>query len=111
MSAKKQEMCIVFLAMLTMALLASAGFAAEGSEPKTVKVEGFVSVLRDANDVIISVQLVTDEETYDVALDAKGLELGEEMEGEDVEVEGVVSEEDDYMWLKVLTFRAVEEEM
>jgi len=44
-------------------------------------------------------------------LDAKGLKLGEEMEGEDVEVEGVISEEDDYMLLKVLTFRAVEEEM
>ncbi len=113
MSAKKQGMCIVFLAMLTTALLASAGFAAEGSEPETVKVkvEGFVSVLRDANDVVISVQLVTDEETYDVVLDAKGLELGEEMEGEDVEVEGVISKEDDYMLLKVLTFKAIEEEM
>ena len=110
MSAKKQERCIVFLAMLTTALLASTSLAAEGSEPKIVKLEGFVSVLKDANDVIISVQLVTDEDTYDVVLDAKGLELGEEMEGEDVEVEGVVSKEDDQEWLKVLTFKAIEEE-
>ena len=108
MSAKKQEMCIVFLAMLTTALLASTSLAVE--EPKIVKLEGFVSVLRDVNDVIISVKLVTDEDIYDVVLDAKGLELGEEMEGEDVEVEGVVSKEDDQKWLKVLTFKAVEKE-
>jgi hypothetical protein len=111
MSARKQEVCIVFLAVLTTALLASTGFAAEGSEPETVKLEGSVSVFRDANDVIVSVQLVTDEEIYDVALDAKGLELGEEMEDRDVEVEGIISEEDDQELLKVLTFRAIEEEM
>ncbi len=110
MSAKKQEMCIVFLAMLTTALLASASLAAEGSEPEIVKLEGFVSVLKDVNDVIISVELVTDEKAYDVVLNAKGLELAEQMEGEEVEVEGVISKEDDQEWLKVLTFKAIEEE-
>jgi len=110
MSAKKQEMCIVFLAMLTTALWASTSLAVEEPKQEIVKLEGFVSVLRDVNDVIISVRLVTDEDIYDVVLDAKGLELGEEMEGEDVEVEGVVSKEDDQEWLKVLTFKAIEEE-
>jgi hypothetical protein len=107
MSAKKQKMGIVFLAMLTTALLASSCFAAEG---ETVKLQGLVSVLRDANDVITSVQLVTGEDTYNVELDAKGKELGENMEGEKVEVEGIVSKKDDQKWLKVLTFKAVEEE-
>ncbi|MGA1980507.1 MAG: hypothetical protein ABSG99_08125 [Sedimentisphaerales bacterium] len=107
MSAKKQKIGIAFLAMLTTALLASTCFATEG---ETVKLQGIVSVLRDANDVIISVQLAADKDIYDVVLDAKGLDLGENMEGQKVEVEGVVSKKDDQKWLKVLTFKEVEEE-
>jgi hypothetical protein len=107
MSAKKQKMGIAFLAMLTVAFLASTCLAAE---EETVKLQGLVSVLRDANDVIISVQLVADKDTYDVVLNAKGLELGENMEGQKVEVEGIVSKENDQKWLKVQTFKAVEEE-
>jgi len=110
MSAKKQEMGIVFLAMLTTVLLASPSLAVEEPRSEVVGLQGFVSVLRDANDVIISVQLVTDEDVYNVVLDVKGLELGEQMEDREVEVEGVVSEEDDQKWLKVLTFKAVEKE-
>ena len=110
MSAKKQDMYIVFLATLTTALLALPSFAAVAPEPTVFTLQGHVSVLRDANDVITSVRLVTDEDIYDVVLDAKGLELGEQMEDREVEVEGVVSEEDDQKWLKVLTFKAVEKE-
>jgi hypothetical protein len=107
MFVKKQRMGIVFLAMLTTALLASTCFAAEGG---TIKSQGIVNVTRDANDVITSVQLDADAGTYNVELDAKGLELGEDMDGQKVEVEGVVSEKDNQKWLKVLTFKAVEEE-
>lgn len=106
MSAKKQKMGIVFLAMLTTALLASNCFAAEG---ETVKLQGVVSVIRDANDVITSVQLTTDAVTYNVELDEKGKELGENMEGQKAQVEGVVSEKDNQKWLKVLMFSPVEE--
>lgn len=109
MSTEKQRMCLVLSAMLTAALLASISLAAEGSEPKPVTLEGFVSVWRDANDVIISVQLDTDEEVYEVVLDKKGIELGEELEDEEVEVKGIVSEEDEQKWLKVLTYKAIEE--
>jgi DNA/RNA endonuclease YhcR with UshA esterase domain len=107
MFVKKQRVGIVLLAMLTTAILASTCFAAEG---ETVKLQGLVSVIRDANDVIVSVQLVADKDTYDVVLNAKGLELGENTEGEKVEVEGIVSQKDNQKWLKVLTFKAVEEE-
>jgi len=105
-------MCIVFVAMLTTVLLALTSFAAEGTEPKPVKLEGSVSVSRDANDVITAVQLVADADTYNVVLDAKGLALGEEMEDEKVEVEGTVTveKETDQKWLKVLTFKEIEEE-
>ena len=110
MSVKKRGISIVFLAMLTTALLSSTILLAEDTEGETVRLEGFVSVLRDANDAIISVQLVTDESIYKVELNEKGLGLGEEMEYEKVEVEGIVSEKDEQKWLKVLKFKAIEEE-
>ncbi|UCC21483.1 MAG: hypothetical protein JSW23_06610 [Planctomycetota bacterium] len=110
MSAEKQRMWFVLSAVLMTALLASISLAAEESEPKPVTLEGFVNVWRDANDVIISVQLDTDEEIYEVVLDEKGIELGEELEDEEVEVKGVVSEEDEQKWLKVLTYKVIEEE-
>jgi hypothetical protein len=106
MFVKKQRVSIVLLAMLTTAILASTCFAAEG---EAIKSQGVVSVARDANEVITAVQLVTDAGTYNVELDAKGLELGE-MGGQVVEVEGIVSQKDNQKWLKVLTFKAVEEE-
>jgi hypothetical protein len=110
MLAKKGRTTLVFLALVTTALLCSDGLGAEEPEPKKVTLEGFVSVLRDANDVITSVQLITDEEAYEVVLDKKGLELGEEMEDEVVEVEGVLTEKDEEKWLKVFTYEAIEEE-
>jgi hypothetical protein len=107
MFVKKQRVGIVLLAMLTTAILASTCFAAEG---ETVKLQGVVSVTKDANDVITAVQLVTDAGTYSVELDAKGKELGENTEGEKVEVEGMVSQKDDQKWLKVTAFKEIEEE-
>jgi hypothetical protein len=110
MFAKKQGMSIVFLAVLTATLLASTSFAAEEPGGDAVELQGLVSVERDVDDAITSVQLITDEEVYNVMLDAKGLELGEQMEDSQVEVEGVVSEQDDQKWVKVLSFRVVEME-
>jgi hypothetical protein len=110
MSAKKQIMCLVSLAMLTTGLLTLVSLAAEQPEQKPVKLEGFVSVERDANDMIISVQLDTAEEVYEVVLDKKGIALGEEMEDEEVEVKGKVLEKDERKWLQVLAYKAIEEE-
>jgi primosomal replication protein N len=107
MFVKKQRVGIVLLAMLTTAILASTCFAAEG---ETVKLQGFVSALKDANGAITSVQLDADDGTYNVELNPKGKELGENMDGEKVEVEGIVSQKDNQKWLKVLTFKAAEEE-
>jgi primosomal replication protein N len=107
MFVKKQGAGIVLLAMLTTAILASTCFSAEG---ETIKLQGFVSVLKDANGEITSVQLDADDGTYNVELNPKGKELGENMEGEKVEVEGIVSQKDNQKWLKVLTFKEAEEE-
>jgi hypothetical protein len=107
MFVKKQRIGIVLLAMLTMAILASTCFAVEA---ETVKVQGFVSVIKDVNGAITSVQLDTDDVTYNVELNPKGKELGEKMEDEKVEVEGIVSQKDGQEWLTVLTFKVVDEE-
>jgi len=112
MLSAKKVVGIVVLVMIATILLNSTGFAAEQgqSEPKTVKLQGYVSVTWDANDVITSVSLITDDVTYNVVLNEKGLELGEEMADEEVKVEGVVSEKDEQQWITVRTFKAVEEE-
>jgi hypothetical protein len=104
MFVKKQRMGIALLAILTAALFASTCFATEG---ETVKSQGLVSVTRDANDVITAVKLAADAGTYNIELDAKGLELGE-MDGQMVEVEGIVSQKDNQKWLKVLMFTVAE---
>lgn len=109
MSTKKRRISIVFLAMLTTTLLASTSFAEE-AKVETVRLEGFVSVVKDANDAITSVRLFTDEDIYNVVLDEKGLELGSKMEFSEVEVEGIVSEKGDQKWLKVLTFKEIKED-
>jgi hypothetical protein len=106
----KQRMATLILAMVTALLLTTVSLAVENPEPNSVTLQGHVSVLRDANDVIVSVQLITDEVTYEVVLDEKGIALGEEMDGEDVEVQGVVSEKDKQKWLTVQSYKAVEEQ-
>lgn len=110
MLAGKQKTATLILAMVVGLLLTAVGLAAEHPGPDTVTLQGYVSVLRDTNDVIVSVQLITDEVTYEVVLDEKGIALGEEMEDEDVEVQGVVSEEDEQEWLTVQSYKAVEEQ-
>jgi len=100
----------IVLVLMASALLASGLFAAEAPKPDVVKLQGVVSTSRDANDVIASVQLTTaDDVNYEVVLDAKGKELGEQMDGETVEVVGTVSEKDGQKWLTVSAFNRVEQ--
>jgi hypothetical protein len=106
----KQRMATLILAMVTALLLTTVSLAAENPEPNSVTLQGSVSVLRDANDVVVSVQLITDKVTYEVVLDEKGIALGKEMDGKDVEVQGVVSEKDKQKWLTVQSYKAVEEQ-
>ena len=110
MLAGKQRMATLILAMVTALLLTTVSLAAEDPEPNSITLQGYVSALRDANDVIVSVQLITDAVTYEVVLDEKGIALGKEMDGEDVEVQGVVSEKDEQEWLTVQSYKAVEEQ-
>lgn len=108
MSATKRMWGIVFV-VAAGALLASCLFAEEAPGADVVKLQGVVSVSRDANDVITSVQLTAEDVNYEVVLDAKGKELGEQMDGEKVEVEGTVSEQDGKKMLTVTAFTRIEQ--
>ena len=105
-----KRMCGIVFVLMASVLLASSLFAEEAPGADVVKLQGVVSASRDANDVITSVRLTTaDDVTYEVVLDAKGMELGEQMEGEEVEAEGTVSEKDGQKWLTVSAFKRVEQ--
>jgi hypothetical protein len=95
--------------VLASALLASGLFAEEAPGADVVKLQGVVSVTRDANDVITSVQLTAEDASYEVVLDAKGQELGEQADGAKVEVEGTVAEQDGKKMLTVVAFTQLEQ--
>jgi hypothetical protein len=106
MLAKKHIIGIALLAMLTAVLLASNCFAADDEE---VRVAGVVSVTRNADNVITSVTLTEGETNYNVVLDEKGLELGENMDGQEADVDAFLTEKDGQKWLKVIAILEVEE--
>jgi len=117
----------------------AVSFAAEDSDSNVVTLQGFVSTYMDADDVIESVQLTTfvvvqqdsvssyadandvtesveeavvEEVTYEVVLDKEGMELGknEDVDYKEFEVTGIVTEKDEQTWIKVLSFKAIEEQ-
>ena len=110
MLTRKQLIVVLCLAITVTLVSGLVSLAAEGSEPNVVTLQGFVSTSTDANNVIKSVRLTTDENIiYEVALDEKGIELGEKMDGKQVEVKGIVTEKDEQKWIEVQSFKALEE--
>ncbi len=100
---------VVVLGVVAVVLVANV-FAADANAPanKPVKLEGTVSVTKDANNVVTSIKLTTATKVvYDVTLDKKGEELGGH-NGKEVEVHGVVTEKDGKKWIQVHEFKAVE---
>lgn len=139
MLAGKQLIRAVCLAITMTLITGAASFAAEEPEPDVVTLQGFIGVYTDANDVIELVQLITsaavqqesvntyadaneviessqettiEEVIYDVVLDKKGIELGknEDVDYKEFEVTGIVTAEDEQAWIKVLSFKAIEEQ-
>lgn len=113
MFVKKDSVKLAVLLIAAAALLGSMCFAAEKPpaeqpKPNVVKVQGIVNVTKDANDVITKVVVVAEKETYNVVLDAKGLELGKTMDAKKVEVQGTVAKKGTELWLTVQSFKAVE---
>jgi hypothetical protein len=115
MLTKKSLVNLAILLIAGTAFLSAVCFAAEQTpgveQPKTTKVQGIVNVTKDVNDVnvITAVTLVTaDKVVYHVRLNAKGQELGKEMAGKEVEVEGVISKVGEKEWIRVQSFKQVE---
>jgi hypothetical protein len=105
----KQLIGVVCLAITVTLVSGLVSLAAEESESDVVVLQGVVNTYADANGIIESVQLTTAEGiTYEVVLDEKGTELGENMDGEDVEVEGIITVEDEQMWIEVRSFVVLE---
>ena len=103
--------CVAMAAIVLSAAIASAEEAkpAPAPEPGIVKVVGTVSVARDADNVITGVTLTTqDNVAYSVRLNQKGVELGEQMDGKQAEVNGVVKEKDGRKMINVISFKPVE---
>jgi hypothetical protein len=110
MLTRKQLIVVVCLAITVTLVSGLVSLAAEGPEPNVVTLQGFVSTSADANNVIKSVRLTTDENIiYEVALDEKGIELGKKMDGKQVEVTGIVTEKDEQKWIEVQSFKALDE--
>ncbi len=110
MLARKQLIWAVCLAMTMTLVPGLVSLMAEGAEADVVALQGVVSTYMDANNVIELVQLTTTEGiTYAVVLDEKGTELGENMNGKNVEVEGIVTKIDEQEWIKVQSFKALDE--
>jgi thymidylate synthase ThyX len=113
MLAKKDLVKLAIVLIAGTALLSAVCFAAEQApgveSPKLVKVQGVVSVTKDANDVITKVTLTTkDKAVYNVVLSMRGLDLGKEMADKEVEVEGIVSKRDTQDWIRVRSYKQVE---
>ncbi|MDD5064022.1 MAG: hypothetical protein PHQ35_04585 [Phycisphaerae bacterium] len=104
MFVKTQRMSIALLAILVAALFGSVCFADEGEDAIA---GGVVIATKDANGVITAVQLASDIGDLNVELDATGLELGA-MDGQNVEVTGVLTEKDGQKWIKVTSFEVPE---
>jgi hypothetical protein len=110
MLTKKSWVNPAILLIAGTAFLCAVCFAAEQTPgAELTKVQGTVNVTKDANDVITNITLVTaDKVVYHVVPNAKGLELGKEMAGKEVEVEGTVTKRGERQWIRVQSFKEVE---
>jgi hypothetical protein len=94
------------------AFLTASVFAADANAPpkKHPKLKGTVSVTKDPNNVVTAITLTTNKTVktvYHVTLDPKGMELGS-LDGKEVEVRGVVTEQNGQEWIKVHEFQLAE---
>jgi hypothetical protein len=77
-------------------------------QPFPLRLEGTISVTKDANNVVTSIKLTTAHKiVYNVTLDKKGKELSD-LDGKEVHLKCVVTEKDNQKWIKVNEFQLVE---
>jgi hypothetical protein len=96
-------------------LVAGAEAPAKPMKPKAahrppfpIRLEGTISVTKDANNVVTSIKLTTAAKlVYNVTLDTKGEELGK-LDGKEVQLKCMVTEKDNQKWITVNEFQLVE---
>jgi hypothetical protein len=88
---------------------ASAVLAAETSaeKPAPVTLVGKVLVVKDVNNMPVEVKLATKDTIYSVTLNKEGLKLAD-FNGQDAEVNGIVTKKDNESWLTVLSSKLAE---
>ena len=110
MVTKKNLINLAVLLIAGAALLSAVCFAGEEAAAESTKVQGLVSVTKDADGAITAVTLTTAEgAVYNVTLDENGMKLGEEMADKNVEVEGTVAEQEGQETITVISYAAEQE--
>jgi flagellar hook assembly protein FlgD len=123
--------CVIVLGVAA-AFLPASIFAADANaaSKKSPKLKGTISVTKDPNNVVTAIKLTTTNNTvYYVTLDEKGKELvslnGKEvnarangethgiiiiggLNGKEVKIRGVVTEQNGQKWIKVQEYQTVE---
>ena len=110
MLTKKSLVTLAVVLIAGTALLSTVCFAGDtcqagATEP--VKVQGLVSITKNADGAITAVTLTAEDgAVYNVTLDENGMTLGAEMANEKVEVEGTISEKDGQKCITVQRYMA-----
>jgi hypothetical protein len=112
LNAKKMVKLLVLVMAATMlvTLVARAADANKPEPPKPVivKVQGTVSVVKDANEIKSAKVTTKEKVVYQVVLNTKGLELAKNLNGKEVILTATVTQQDGQKWLDVRSFREVQ---
>lgn len=110
MLTKKNLVTLAVVLIAGTALISAVCFAGEkcpAGATESVKVQGLVSVTKDAEGAITAVTLTAaDGAVYNVTLDENGIKLGEEMADKKVKAEGAVSDKDGQKCITVQSYMA-----
>jgi len=108
---------MVLVAAVATALMVSVVLA-EANAPPTkpemkppVKIEGTVSVVKDANEIKEVKVTTKDKGVFNVVLNEKGKALGRTLGGKEAVVHGTVSEKNGEKWINVHAFNPPRPEM
>jgi hypothetical protein len=109
MLTTKRMIGMVLVAAAATVLMASVVLADANAPPKPepkppVKIEGMVSVIKDANEIKEIKVTTKDKGVFNVVLNEKGKELGKMMAGKEVVVHGTVTEKNGEKWIDVHRF-------
>ena len=107
MLTTKRMIGMVLVAAAVTVLMASVVLADANAPAKpepTVKIEGTVSVVKDANEIKEIKVTTKDKGVFNVVLNEKGKALGERMAGKEAVVHGIVTEKNKEKWIDVHRF-------